>query len=90
VRISKLRFRSSYVESEGAEASSPLRFSTQLYRTLDGLGAAAVVSTSTNYNAVVGVCPETYIRVTTGSSVTLPTPSAANLVRGTATSWGLG
>lgn len=46
---------------------------------IDSLGAIAVVATSINYAAVIGICPETLIRVTTGAgvvTVTLPSPAA--------------
>lgn len=48
---------------------------------IDSLGALGLINTSINYAAVVGVCPETLIRVTTGAStivITLPAPSASN------------
>jgi hypothetical protein len=51
---------------------------------LDSLGALAIVSTAINYVAVVGVCPETLVRVTTGAAtitVTLPAPAASNTGR---------
>ena len=52
--------------------------------TLDFLGAISIVNTAINYAAVVGVCPETLVRVTTGAgtiTVTLPAPSASNAGR---------
>jgi hypothetical protein len=51
---------------------------------LDGLGAAGTISISANTNAVLGIFPETIVRVTTGSGVvtfTLLAPSAGNAGR---------
>jgi hypothetical protein len=45
---------------------------------LDSLGAMAIVATSVSYAAVVGIFPETLVRVTTGAgtiTVTLPAPA---------------
>ena len=45
---------------------------------LDSLGAMAIVATGVNYAAVIGIFPETLVRVTTGAGtiiVTLPAPA---------------
>jgi hypothetical protein len=51
---------------------------------LDGLGAVSIVNISSNNGAVLGVFPETVVRVTTGSAVvtfTLLAPGPSNTGR---------
>ncbi len=51
---------------------------------LDGLGAVGIINISSDNGAILGVFPETVVRVTTGSGVvtfTLLAPSVANAGR---------